>query len=306
MYALDVDDPEALVASFTDYDRMLWTEHGCTLEQITWYKHRLAEFPKRELMQAEFPTTPLEAFVSSDANVFSNNDIEALRENCRAPRTGEIDGAGAFVECAGGKLQVWERPLSRAEYVAVVDVGGRSEKSDWSVIAVLKRGAVPEVVAQWRGHIDHDLLGDRAMSIARHYNRALLVIESNSLESAPDESVSATVLARVASAYDNTYRRKPENGAAEGNVGFHTNRNTKARVIDTLVAALRDKTYVERDNEACNEMATYCRLPNGSYEARRGCHDDILMTRAIGLYVIGQTGARYNPAEWAFDDLPAW
>ena len=45
--------------------------------------------------------------------------------------------------------------------------------------------------------------------------------------------------------------------------------------------------YIERDNQAVNEMTNYEILPNGrSYGARKGCHDDILMTRAIGLQVI--------------------
>jgi len=52
---------------------------------------------------------------------------------------------------------------------------------------------------------------------------------------------------------------------------------------------VRDGAYIERCNEACNELATYEQLPNGSYAAKAGCHDDILMTRAIALYVASTT-----------------
>ena len=35
----------------------------------------------------------------------------------------------------------------------------------------------------------------------------------------------------------------------------------------------------------CDELSVYERRANGSYGARSGRHDDILMTRAIGLHV---------------------
>ncbi len=37
---------------------------------------------------------------------------------------------------------------------------------------------------------------------------------------------------------------------------------------------------------ACDELATYELTSSGAYAAHKGFHDDLLMTRAIGLYVI--------------------
>ena len=73
--------------------------------------------------------------------------------------------------------------------VGAVVGGGRRRDSDWSVIAVLRAGdGKPRVAAQWRGHTDHDLLTWKAAAIATYYNRALLVFESNTLETeAPDQ-----------------------------------------------------------------------------------------------------------------------
>lgn len=72
-------------------------------------------------------------------------------------------------------------------YLTVVDIGGRSNKADWSVITVFDRlfmsdGGKPVVVAQWYGHIDIDLLAWKAGQIAAFYDNSLLVIESNTLE----------------------------------------------------------------------------------------------------------------------------
>ena len=71
-------------------------------------------------------------------------------------------------------------------YLTVVDIGGRSNKADWSVIVVFDRmfmvdGGKPMVVAQWYGHCDIDRLAWRAAQIASFYNNSLLVIESNTL-----------------------------------------------------------------------------------------------------------------------------
>ncbi len=56
-------------------------------------------------------------------------------------------------------------------------------------------------------------------------------------------------------------------------------------VISMLVKAVREGLYVERDSECLSELATYELRQNGSYGALPGSHDDILMTRAIGLHI---------------------
>ncbi|MCF0158753.1 MAG: terminase, partial [Veillonella sp.] len=70
---------------------------------------------------------------------------------------------------------------------------------------------------------------------------------------------------------------------------FHTNVKTKALIVSCLIGTVRDGAYVERDPEACNEMVNYRQLPNGSFAAAGRHHDDILMTRAIGLFVLADT-----------------
>lgn len=290
IYTQKVTDVEAFWESMNAYERNLWYVHGCTLDQINWYRHKAAEYPKAELMHAEFPTTPEEAFVSSDSNVFNYESVEVLRKKCKEGTRGELNRDGVFVKDSQGLLEMWERPQTGKWYVVTVDVGGRTDKSDWSVIAVMKDSAVPSVVAQWRGHCDHDILAEKAVGIAQYYNEGLLVIESNSLESADESTVSSTVLSKISRVYPMTYRRRGEKSLGRRNrgVGFHTNRQTKNLVINALIESVRDRKYIERDHKACNELTTYCRLSNGSYEARRGCHDDILMTRAIGLYVLSE------------------
>ncbi len=296
IYRMEVDDVEALWSSLTAYEKTLW-QMGCSLEQINWHRHKLAEYSTPADMHAEFPTTAEEAFTTSGANVFANDKIEALRTACQPGERGEL-GRGGFTADAAGNLVVWWHPGRGEHYVVAVDIGGRTAKADWSVACVMRIAERPEVVAQWRGHIDHDLLADKVMALARYYNRALLVIESNSLES-KDDSSSVSILERVSQSYTNTYHRTKTDAGGKG-VGFHTNAKTKPLVINGLIAAVRDGQYIERDTAACTELATYMRNPNGSYAARPGQHDDMLMTRAIALHIIENL-----PATTDNDDVSA-
>lgn len=288
IYRLAPVDERALVESLTPYELELFHDRGCTLDSINWYRHKLREFPCHEKMMAEFPTTAAEAFTATGAGVFGTRHIERLRAGCREPERGEVsDDATAFVPDSAGRLSLWERPAAGASYTVTVDVGGRSLKSDWSVAAVMRTDtAVPEVVAQWRGHTDHDILALTAERLAMYYNEALLVVESNSLEGGAGASM--YILAGLAGRYRNLYRRRAFDSVTHeesSRVGFHTNRQTKEMAVSALVAAVREGAYVERDTMACDELATYEQAPDGSYAARPGCHDDILMTRAIALSV---------------------
>lgn len=56
-------------------------------------------------------------------------------------------------------------------------------------------------------------------------------------------------------------------------------------IISTLIKVVRERMYVERDKRCLAEYRQYERKPNGAYGAIAGQHDDLLMTRAIGLHI---------------------
>ncbi len=282
----------------------LWKE-GATLEAINWYVRERAKYSEHGLMAAEYPSDDVEAFVHSGSRVFDKYRVEALRSGCSlVPARGEIDTSG-FHTVDSGAWMIWKEADCRScncesRYVAVVDVGGRSAKSDWSVIAIFDRqpmasGESPEIVAQWRGHVDFDRLAQLSADAARYYDTALLVIESNTLDSRELDRCwtgdnSPSLLTRLREAYPNLYaRRGSDENVIQGapvKYGFHTNIRTKPMIISTLVEAIRDGLYIERDTRCLDEYLTYEQRQNGSYGAISGCHDDMLMTRAIGLHII--------------------
>ena len=301
LYRQPVTDPAALWACLDEYEHRLWDE-GCTLEQLAWYHSKRKEYSTHTQMMEEFPSNDIEAFSNTGNCVFDLGQLDLLRQSCRPPvLTGDIEGAwlapgeAHVVEQPNGPLQVWRQPErdgTATHYLVTVDVGGRSAKADWSVMAVMdigdRRNRRAEVVAQWRGHIDHDLLAWKAVHLAQHYDNALLVIESNTLETEYTEGDGGQyILSVIGQRYGNLYSRSRD-GKGHRKYGFHTNRQTKRQAIYALIAAVREGAYIERSHAAIDEMATYELTRRGGFEAMPGHHDDILMTRAMALQVLTQ------------------
>ena len=298
--------------------RYLWWlwEHGATLEAINWYILERSKYTDHGDMASEYPSDDVEAFVHSGARVFDKYHVEKFKKACKAPKwIGDVYADGdegeealvnlRFSEDKQGLLWVWAKPDVDGDeevtdrYLVVVDIGGRGKKADWSVIVVFDRlnqmeGGKPVVVAQWYGHIDMDRLAWKAAQIAAYYDNAYLVIESNTLETHDKErqvdgDMSGYILNQIKDVYTNLYARKQSdeeiNEQAPKKYGFHTNVATKPKIISTLVKVIRDHLYVERDARCLDEYLCYEKKKNGAFGAITGKHDDLLMTRAIGLQI---------------------
>ena len=302
LYRRPVADAAQLWQDMDDYERGLWHKDGCTLEMINWYHHKRREYQSHAQMKAEFPSNDIEAFSNTGRNVFDMNSLVTFSRSCREPlERGDVVGDYKSLDnvrweaSETGEMAMWRKPepsVVKSRWVVTVDVGGRSDKADYSVISVMDRGESwddkPEVVAQWRGHCDHDLLAWKSAQVAKYYGNALLVVESNTLECEYTEGdSSAFVLEVISRHYGNVYRRQQTN-----RVGFQTNRENKQGAVSGLIECVRDGLYVERDMEAVNEMSWYEVKQNGGYGAMRGRHDDILMTRAIGMVVVRELNER--------------
>ena len=296
-----------------DYYWWLWTL-GATFEGINWYRETRKGVESHADMASEAPSDPVEAFESTGKMVFDQYDIKEIRKGVKMPLAiGEVyakveSGADCleglkFADSDSGLLKIWQYPEPdvpmKNRYLVVVDIGGRWKDADWSVITVIDRAMMamagkPEIVAEWVGHIDHDKLAWKAAQIAKYYCEALLVFESNTLETRDKERDTdgndiEYILDLVASVYPNLYARNRSSEEIKQGAplrwGWHTNTATKPAIIHHLIACVRDKTWVERDELACNELAFYEKKEDGSFGAVVGQHDDRLMTRAIGLWI---------------------
>ena len=301
-----------LVESLDEYERNLF-ELGATLEAIAWYRDKRREMPDEWRLFSEFPSTAAEAFQSSGRRVFRIPYVNNARRDCLPPtfigdiKAGVENGKASIVfePLAPGErsdkntLSVWLMPEKddtlRNRYIVAVDVGGTSDKADYSCILVADRlamleGGVPEIAACWHGHIEHDQLAWKAVEIARVYNNALLVIEANTLETEGTEGNNFEyILNEIADKYNNLYCRTSEIEIKQGRPrrwGFHTNSSTKPMVINFLIKALRDSLYIERCLQTTYELDLYEFKENGKeMGAIEGNHDDRVMATAILVWV---------------------
>lgn len=314
----EIDDYQTHIPNYKEFidslDSSEWEywKDGATLEAIAWRREKRKEYSDEWRFISEYPGNDVEAFQSTGRRFYPIGDVNRLRMGCLPAPVfiGDIYGKAAsgpnckeglfFKQEDRGCLKVWALPgedRCTDRYVIVVDIGGRSDAADNSVICVLDRyqmlnNGVPEVVAEWAGHIDHDLLAWKAVQIAQAYHKGLLVIESNTLETEETEGDHFEyILDEVAEYYDNLFCRTPSDKIKAGQPprwGFHTNRSSKQMVCDHQRKMLREDGYIENNPEACDEHDTFEVKENGSLGAVDGCRDDRHITRAIGNWVCYQ------------------
>lgn len=290
----------------------LW-EKGATLEAIHWYVSERSKYTNHGDMASEYPSDDIEAFTYSGRKVFSSEDVEQFRSACRAPRwIGEIYGSAdegekaieglRFKKEADGRLFMWH-DVERSDeeevtdrYLVIVDVcKGHTKNADFADILVIDRlsmmdGEPPEVAAEWHGHIDMDKLAWKATQVAAYYNNALLVIESNTLETNNTKGEAEYILTLIHEVYGRQLyaRKQSAEDIRQGlpkKYGYHTNPLTKKVVIYNLKVVIRERLYIEREEACLDEYLTYVETENNVFEAMEGYHDDRLMTRAIGMQV---------------------
>lgn len=309
LYEMEVDNLVDFAKSLSDEEYKLF-EDGATLEGIAWWRDKRLEYSDIWRFRSEFPSTPDEAFQSTGHPYYNPDDVKKLEATCTEPEfIGELTGNSDFGSHEAleglrlsinprGNFKVWFKPDTEERvtdrYVVVVDIGGQSDRADRSVICVFDRyhmskiGGVPEVVAEWCGHIAHYKLAWLAVKIATWYHDALLIIESNTLESHQTEGVhSEFIMTEISDYYENLYCRTPAEQVRQGlppKWGFHTNRQTKTMVCDHQKKVLENSMYIERCIEAVNEHRTLEIKANGEIGATDGAHDDRHITRAIGVW----------------------
>lgn len=305
----------------------LWLK-GATLEHIAWYIQKRSEFTSHEQMASEAPSDDVECFASSGSRVWSmyhtekmrkayskkwkwSGDIRVTTDKTNNGYYDEINVAYSLLDRTiedKGELRIWKHPdkiKAANQYLVTVDVGGRSNKADYSVITVLNRmhtihGGALEVVARWRGHLRYDLMAWKAVGIAKYYKDAMLVFESNTFDKKKAEASDYVdegdhtrgILNVIGDSYSNLYTRpnKTEENINQGKdllIGFDTNRKTKQDIVDEFTVMFEDDCFIDPDDRFYAEAEIYERRPNGSYGniVGKNNHDDIVMTDMIGAYI---------------------
>lgn len=311
-------DEETTNGNWKDTGKYYWWlwEIGATLEHINWYRFRRLKLSFAKMCN-ECPETPEQAFFTAGNHVFDPFQVDRKTKKCRPPvYVGDLVGDGVkgkdaitnirFVPNQTGDVRIWEMPDDspvRDRYLVVLDPRrGASEGADPACITVFDRllmmpdfglDGKPGVVAEMNYKADPDLQAYDAMRIAAFYGNALLVIESNTLESQNEDRNNGLdpfeyILDIVSGLYKSLYMRHTDEEdvkeGVKGKWGFHTNHSTKPKIINFMRDCLRDDLWDEPSKICCHQMSTYME-DHGKTDAKHGSHDDAVMSRAIGLWI---------------------
>lgn len=294
-----------------EYLYSLWTK-GATLEHIKWYINKRKAFHDHGSMASEAPSDDVECFTYSGRTLFNPYHIQVMRDKyVREPIfRGNIHmGKNGEVRATEGKiipLIIWKHPDktdTKHRYLVTVDVGGRTDRADFSCITVVDRwplrfGGALEVVARWHGHVRYDELAHKAVAVAKYYNNALLAFESNTFDKKRGEASEYVqegdhirgILSTID--YDNLYMRPSTNpedikAGRMTKIGFNTNKKTKQDMIDNFVVVFEDDKFIDPDARFYEEAFIYVQREDGSYGNMEGKnnHDDIFMTDMIAALI---------------------
>lgn len=286
---------------------------GCDKEQITWYCKKYDSYLDKNTIKQEYPITPTEAFVSSGDCVFDKEAINNQIARCvslQAPRRGYFtykkeaipipNSEGVmvdvewkikdieFVESRDGYIFLHEEPRVKVKdgeitHKAPYSLGGDTAGTgkDYFTGKVICNLDDKTVATLHKQYIDEDLYAEQMYCLGKYYHDALIGVEIN-------YSRQPTRILQKKYNYPNLYMRERLDGASDRSVmdyGFETTSRTKPIIIGELVELMRNNPYIEEDIPTLKEMTTFVKKENGKLEAIDGCHDDLVMAKAIAHFI---------------------
>ena len=260
-------------------EQKLIDNYGVDFDQLYWRRLKIAESGERKFRQ-EYPSHAEEAFLVSGANVF---DLEKVHKLIPQPilkkRRFEYDSK-MWEDHAEGSMEIYDYPDFDEGYLIGADVA-LGVGQDYSAAVVLDKNA--RVVATFKdNYIDPSKFGDLLFYLGRYYNNALLAVESNSMCIATLQQLENM---RYVNLYKQTKIANISNEEGE-RLGFRTTLQSKATIIGNLKSSIDDEDIWIPSAHIIQELKDYIATDTGRTEAAPGCHDDLVMSLAIGLEVL--------------------
>jgi hypothetical protein len=263
----------------TKEEEKMVAKYGLDDEQLQFRRNKMDELGGHDLFKQEYPSTVIEAFLTSGRCFVEDDVLTDAERECYTPDfTGEFLTSG-MSERSQGPYREWYPPDSNDSYVIGVDVAEGLAHGDYSAAQVLdSRG---RQVACYHGHIDPWEWGNTVAMIGKRYNGAYVIVERN--------NHGLTTLRRLQElSYPSLFVESSVDGAYGDRMtkrgGFLTTSKTKPLIIDNLAALLRQRDSGVADIDLVKELRTYVIDEKGATNAQNGCYDDRVMAFAIALH----------------------
>ncbi len=262
-----------------DENEIALKNDGASLEQLMWRRLKISNGSEETFCQ-EFPSNPIEAFISTGSNIFSSAIIQQRLNNLYLTETKKLPTSGIdpIIKKYSKYLTIWRLPTKNMRYYIGVDVGeGLGGSNDYSVISVVDSDGFQ--CAEWRSNkVKPYEFTELVYKIAILYNKGLLVIEK--------ASAGHTVIDRIKHDYHyvNMYKYKAydnKSGKARRQIGWNTDTKSKPMMISDMQELFETGQCLVNSKDLLQEMKLF-QFVDGKMQAASG-HDDTVMAFAMAL-----------------------
>lgn len=261
-------------------EEIILVDSGATYEQLMWRRIKIEDIGENRFHE-EYPSTPMEAFVSSGSNVF---DVKVIQERLsgvlKLKSMSVPSNAPEIIRKYRDYLNIWKLPVKNKKYYLGVDTGeGLSGNNDFSVISVLDEDGFQ--VAEWRSNkVKPYEFAEIVNEMGKYYNHGMLIVEK--------ESAGHTVVDKVRHDFDyiNMYKYKAydqKSGKKRRTVGWDTNAKSKPLMILNMQEMFETGQCLINSKDLLNEMRMFQSSDDGKLSAPKGQHDDCVMAFAMAL-----------------------
>jgi len=192
-----------------------------------------------------------------------------------------IDESIKWVDDKTGFIKIFELPKKGYPYAAGGDTAGEGSDNNTGIFT---NNVTEEDAAVIIYKYDEDLYARQMYCLGKHYNYALLAIETK-FSTHPVKEL-------VRLGYWNQYVREERPDEFSGKLrkiyGFDTNSATRPAALGMLRTVVREHPERIKDIDTLMEMTTFVKNEQGRPEAAQGSHDDLVMARAINCYTAHQ------------------
>lgn len=246
-----------------------------TKEQFYFYITKIRR--QKQLVVQEYPTTALEAFISSGRNVFHMSDLQ--KHVTRFPTDRKWD------------MLIWEQPMINFRYVIGCDVA-EGLGGDYSAIEVFNADTGEQAAEYVSNAVAPDRLAHYLYEIGKMYNNAFINIEVN--------NHGRSTIDALKKRYYNLYRRevfdKVTNQKTEA-IGWRTTGTTKPLLVDNLEEAVRDQSLSIRSERTIKEMKAFVQTDESGKNGfgGQGTNDDCVIACGLALQAIKNLSKQKKP-----------
>lgn len=288
--------------------------YNLTNRQLAWRRNTIKTKLGGDLkkFKQEYPSNPLEAFISSGDSVFDNerviNRMEHVRQHVKPIKIGYFkyetyvssDGVVMinndsirWIDDVAGSIKIYEEPVNiiegfvtkKAPYAIGGDTAGTGE--DYFTAKVINNMTKADAAVYREQYVDEGLYAEQVYCLHWYYHRAYIGIEVN---------YSIYPTRRLMELKAPQYTREnidTVNKVTLDSLGFKTTAITRPVIVEEFKDTIREDISIIKDMTTLEEMLTFVKNDKGKAEAVDGKHDDMIMATMIAHRVGTQQRASW-------------